>query len=130
MSRDYFGLRIPFLDHIGLVPGEMGNGVVTASLPLAREITNSRGEAQGGALMTALDFAMSAAVRSAHPDATGAATIDMNTSFLAPAVMDLVIEARCVKAGRSITFCEGEIRDVKGELVARATGTFKILRKS
>ena len=126
---DYFGLTIPFLDHIGLVAEKYGDGRATVRLPHRRELYNSRGEVQGGALMSALDFAMSAAARSASPDATGAATIDMNASFLAPAVSDLVIEARCVKAGKSIAFCEGEARDAKGELVARATATFKVFRK-
>jgi acyl-coenzyme A thioesterase PaaI-like protein len=37
-------------------------------------------------------------------------------------------EARCLRAGRSLAFCEGEIRDAAGELVAKAVGTFKLRR--
>ena len=129
MAIDYFGLTIPFLDHIGLVPVSMGEGKASARLPMRPELHNSRGEFQGGSIMSALDYTLSACVRASTPDATGAATIDMNTSFLAPAHTDLTIEARVVKAGRSIAFCEAEARDAQGELVARATGTFKIFRK-
>ena len=57
------------------------------------------------------------------------ATIDMNTTFLSPGTGDLVIEARCLRRGASIAFCEGDIRRADGELVARATATFKIIRR-
>jgi len=129
VARDYFGLTIPYLDHLGVEPVKMGDGKATARLPMRPELHNSRGEFQGGSIMSAIDFALSAAVRASSPDATGAATIDMNTSFLAPALSDLTIEARVVKAGGSIAFCEAEARDATGELVARATGTFKIFRQ-
>ena len=57
------------------------------------------------------------------------ATIDMNTIFLSPGTGDLVIEARCLRRGASIAFCEGDVRDKNGELVARATATFIIRRR-
>ena len=129
MATDYFGLTIPFLDHIGLVPVSMGEGRASARLPMRRELHNSRGEFQGGSIMSALDYTLSACVRGSSADAIGAATIDMTTSFLAPALTDLTIDARVVKAGGSIVFCEAEARDAAGELVARATGTFKIFRQ-
>lgn len=129
MATDYFGLKIPYLDHLGVVPVSMGDGKASARLPMRRELHNSRGEFQGGAIMSALDYTLSACVRASSPDAIGAATIDMTTSFLAPALTDLTFDARVVKAGGSIVFCEAEARDAKGELVARATGTFKVFRQ-
>jgi uncharacterized protein (TIGR00369 family) len=130
MATDYFGLTIPFLEHIGVVPLSSGKGRCMARFPLIREVMNSRGEFQGGALMAALDFAMSAAARSAYETDMGAATIDMNCSFIAPAKGDLAVEANVIKAGKSLAFCEGEIRDAQGELVARSTGTFRMLARS
>ncbi len=129
MARDYFGLTIPFLDHIGLEPVSMAGGRASSRLPMRPELHNSRGEFQGGAIMAALDFTLSACVRASAEDATGTATIDMTTSFLAPALTDLAIDARVVKAGGSIVFCEAQARDANGELVARATGTFKVFRR-
>ena len=127
---DYFGLRIPFLEHIGLIPVSLGGGKAAARLPMRKELQNSRGEFQGGSIMTALDYTLSAAVRSSTEGAIGAATIDMTTSFLAPALTDLAFEARVIKAGQSIVFGEAEARDASGELVARATGTFKVFRST
>ena len=129
MATDYFGLTIPYLDHLGVVPVSMGDGKASSRLPMRRELHNSRGEFQGGAIMSVLDFTLSACVRASAADVVGSATIDMNTSFLAPALTDLTIDARVVKAGGSIVFCEAEARDTKGELVARATATFKTFRK-
>lgn len=125
----HFDLHVPFIDTISLACESWGEGRARTRLPLRREITNSRGEAQGGSIMTALDFAMSAAARSAYADPVGAATIDMNTSFLAPALSDLVIDAACIKAGRALAFCEAEARDAKGHLVARGTATFKMIHR-
>lgn len=129
MATDYFGLTIPYLDHLGVVPVKMGDGKCTARLPMRSELHNSRGEFQGGAIMSVIDFALSAAVRASSADVAGAATIDMTTSFLAPALSALTIEARVVKAGGSIAFCEAEAFDAGGALVARATATFKIFRR-
>ena len=126
--QDYFGLTIPFMDYIGLVPEQIGPAYARTSLPWRRDLTNSRGDVHGGTLMSVLDFTLSAAARSADA-AVGMATIDMNTTFLSPGTGDLVIEARCLRRGASIAFCEGDVRDKNGELVARATATFKIIRR-
>jgi acyl-coenzyme A thioesterase PaaI-like protein len=39
-----------------------------------------------------------------------------------------VAEGRCVKAGKAIAFCEGEVLDEGGNLVAKALGTFRLRR--
>ena len=52
-------------------------------------------------------------------------TLDMQTSFIAPGRGILLAEGRVVRAGRSVVFCEGEVRTETGELVAKASGLFK-----
>ncbi len=79
--------------------------------------------------MSVLDFTLSAAARGSADGLEGMATIDMNTSFLSPGTGDLTIEGRCLRRGASIAFCEGDVRRADGELVARATATFKIIRR-
>ncbi len=121
---DYFGLEIPLMDYLGLIPESIDNGVARCRLPWRRELTNSRGHVHGGTMMSVLDFTLSAAARGKQAD-IGMATIDMTTSFMTPGLGDLVVEARCLRKGSSIAFCEGEIRDEKGQLVAKASATFK-----
>ena len=120
---DYFGLAIPFMSFLGLVPESIAPAYARTTLPWRQDLTNSRGDVHGGTLMSVLDFTLSAAARGS------AEAIDMNTTFLSPATGDLTIEARCLRRGASIAFCEGDIRRADGELVARATATFKIIRR-
>lgn len=126
--NDYFGLTIPLMDLMGLLPERVGPDFARTRLPWRADLTNSRGDIHGGTLMSVLDFTLSAAGRGGDP-ALGMATIDMNTSFMSPGTSDLIIEARCLKRGNSIAFCEGEIRSQDGELVARATATFKVIKR-
>jgi len=128
-QTDYFGLTIPFMHFIGLVPESIAPAYARTSLPWREDLTNSRGDVHGGTLMSVLDFTLSAAARGSADGTEGMATIDMNTSFLSPGTGNLVIEARCLRRGASIAFCEGEVLRADGELVARATATFKIIRR-
>lgn len=125
---DYFGVSIPLMEFLGVVPEHIEADRARTRLPWRAELTNSRGDVHGGTLMSVLDFTLSAAARASLERGISMATIDMTTSFLAPATTDLVIEARCLKIGRSIAFCEGEIFDANGQLVCKASGTFKVVR--
>jgi uncharacterized protein (TIGR00369 family) len=125
----YFGNRIPFLGHIGLVPDTMVPDRVVARMPFRPELTNSAGVVHGGAIMAALDFAMSVAARSSDPDNLLASTVDMRTSFIRAGQGDLVVEGRCLHRGRSIAFCEASARNEADEIVATASGTFKFATK-
>jgi uncharacterized protein (TIGR00369 family) len=126
----FFGNRIPFLTHIGVHPGEMTPDRVSAKLDFSASLANYGGYMHGGSLMSALDFAMSAVSRSSEPNDLTSSTIEMKTSFIRPALSDVDIEARCLHRGRSIAFCEATARDGEGELVASASGVFKLFRKA
>ena len=123
----YFGRDIPFLRHIGLRAESLDTDFCRTSLALDPTLVNSRGDVHGGTMMTALDFTLSAAARAHDIENTGAATIEMSTHFLLPARTDLIIEARCLRRGKSIAFCEGQVTNTKGDVVAVARGTFKLL---
>ncbi|TFL10051.1 PaaI family thioesterase [Pusillimonas caeni] len=127
-SPDYFGLSIPFMASIGLVPEHLTTELARTRMPHRPDLANSRGDVHGGALMSALDFTLSAAAR-AHEPGTGMATIDMTTHFLAPARGTVIFEARCLRIGASLAFCEGQARDEEGTLLATASATFKIVRR-
>ena len=126
-DRRHFGIVVPFLDTIGLVPVRWGDGRAASRLPWRDDLTNSRGDLQGGSLMTALDFTMSAAARAAYDAPMGAATVDMHSMFLATSRSDVVIEARCLRAGKTLAFCEAEVKDEKGEVMVRSSATFRMI---
>jgi uncharacterized protein (TIGR00369 family) len=127
-KTDYFGATIPLMEFLGLVPEHIEPGLARTRLPWRVQLTNSRGDVHGGTLMSVLDFTLSASARGDLEAGTSMATIDMTTSFFAPATGDLLIEARCLKRGRTIAFCEGEIRNASGDVVCKASGTFRVIR--
>ena len=126
-AMDYFGLHIPYMQFLGLVPETFTEEKVSTRLPWRPELLNSRGDVHGGALMSALDFTLSAAAR-AHARDCGMATIDMTTHFLRPAQGEVVIEASCLRLGATLSFCDGQALDAKGHVLATASATFKIVR--
>jgi len=126
-AERYFGIDVPFMEHIGLHPVALEDGRCCTLLAWQPALVNSRGDIHGGTMMSALDFTLSAAARSHDPLRLGAVTVDMTTHFYEAARSDLTIEARCVRRGRSIAFCEGEVRDAALTVVAVARAVFKLV---
>jgi uncharacterized protein (TIGR00369 family) len=126
--RDYFGLTVPFLDFIGVIPEYAQAGKARIRVDLRPELQNSFQVAHGGLTMTLLDFAMAAAAKSMHPLALGMITIDMTVSFMRPSTGILVVEGKLLKAGKSVNYCEAEMLNEAGEVTAKALGSFMLRR--
>ena len=75
--------------------------------------------------MSALAFTLRAGERVDDPLRCGAVTIDLTSHFLKRARSEVTMVGRCTKHGKSRTFCEGEIVDIAGTVVADARGVFK-----
>ena len=128
LDRDhrFFGVHVPFLAwhdvrSVRLVPGE-----VELELDLRPELMNSLDAAHGGVICTLVDVAMAAAARSDSPESR-VVTVDMSVQFMRPGTGTLKAIGRARKITRSLAFCEAEICDANGDLVARGTGVFKRL---
>ncbi len=89
---------------------------------------NSWDAVHGGATMTLLDIALAVALRSLDPHEHGAITVELKVNFVGPGLGTLVADGRCVHRGKTIAFCEGEVHDSSGKLVATASGTFMLRR--
>ena len=123
------GRPIPFASLLGVQRIEHGSGRAVLEVELVPDLLNSAGVAHGGVTMTILDIAMSVAARTKDPNGKFAVTVEMKTSFFAPAKGKLTVEADCLQLGGTLAFCEGEARDASGAVVARATGTFMVRRE-
>lgn len=123
---------VPFVDHLGFEVVEVGPGHCTMGATVRPELTNRWGVAHGGMLMTLLDVAMARAARSPlepeGPPQRSVVTVEMKTSFMRPGVGELRAHGRRLHQTATLAFCEADVRDVAGRLVAHATGTFKYLR--
>jgi uncharacterized protein (TIGR00369 family) len=121
----------PFLQHLGVQIIQAQEGRATVLLTLAERHMNSWQMTHGGVLMSLLDVAMAMAGRSLPAEPKGVVTVEMKTTFLqAAGVPGDQLEARGIAYHQSATmcFCEGEIW-LAGKLVAKASGTFKYLRR-
>ena len=118
---------IPFVKDLGIEFISAENGHAVLALDLAARHLNSWSVAHGGVLMTLLDVAMAVAGRSLDPTAGGGVTVEMKTNFLQPANAGtrLTASAHAYHRSSSLAFCDGEVRDADGRLVAKAMGTFK-----
>jgi uncharacterized protein (TIGR00369 family) len=92
------------------------------------EFRNPAGFIQGGILAAMLDDTMGPAVFAMTHGELYTATIDMNVSFLAPAkVGPLFGEAKVLQLGKTIAFIEGQLADIAGTLIARATTSARLV---
>lgn len=123
------GRKVPFADLLGIRVAHHQPGLARLEVDLRPEILNSFGNAHGGVVMTLADIALAVAGIT-QGKARGAVTVDLTVSFLGPAQGRLTAEGRCLRVGASLAFCEGEVRDAEGALVAKALGTFKLRRDS
>jgi uncharacterized protein (TIGR00369 family) len=121
-----FDISIPYAELLGIHRLSEAPGTVTAGLSVTPELMNSWHVAHGGAVMSLLDVTCGMSAKSLDPAANGATTVELKVNFLAAATGDLVAEGRAHRAGRSLVFVEGEVRDATGRIVAKATGTFKL----
>jgi uncharacterized protein (TIGR00369 family) len=125
--------EIPFLRALGARLVRAENGVAEIALSVAPDHENSWGVAHGGVVMTLLDVAMARAGRTMldHEgnDVLTAVTVEMKTSFFRPALGDLLARGRVLHRSTTMAYCEAELLDTKGQLVAKSLGTFKFLRR-
>jgi uncharacterized protein (TIGR00369 family) len=128
-AGSFFGLHLPFLELLGARADHWEHGRAVVSLELRKDLVNSWGFAHGGVLTSLLDVAMGAAAMTIDSHASGVVTVNLSVTFLRSGAGNLVAEGRLMKGGRSLVFCEGEVRDQAGEVVAKAVGTFKVKRR-
>lgn len=126
LSKEY-GTPLPFIDHLGVGRVHNHEGRALLALEIKPEHRNSWQAAHGGVIMTLLDSTMSLAARlHIHGAPGGILTIEMNAKFVSPGMGDrLTAEGKVIGGGRSTLFCEAEVRDEAGNLVAKGMGTLK-----
>ncbi|WP_341646038.1 PaaI family thioesterase [Thauera sp. SDU_THAU2] len=115
----------PFLDLLGAVDDGVGPGWARVALDPRPELTNMHGKVHGGVLMTLLDTTMARAAMARQGFRLSVVSIGVTTSFLRPGSGRLLVQARAIGGGRSTCFCEAEILDVEGRIVAKGVGTFR-----
>ncbi|MNF23337.1 Thioesterase superfamily protein [compost metagenome] len=124
-----FHIEVPFLDHLDILVDPTPEAPLLV-VDLERMHMNGGGQAHGGLIMTLLDMAMAAAARNGVGGGRSGVTVEMKTNFLRPGGSiggRLSARGKLRHATRSLAFCDGELLDAEGQLVATASGTFKFV---
>lgn len=121
--------QIPFLDKIGMRRVRVGGGEAVVTLELQPDLLNNHGAGHGGVVMTLLDSAMANAALSRVDFTREVVTIDMHIGFMRPSSGRLEATGRATGGGKSVCFCEAEVTDSTGEVVAKSMGTFRYRTK-
>jgi uncharacterized protein (TIGR00369 family) len=123
-----FGVRIPFVEHLGFTLERFDNGQSELHYTPQPEHLNSFAVTHGGATMTLMDVTMATAARSVQPD-MGVVTIEMKTSFMQAARGKLTGKGRLIHRTATLAFTEATIYDAESRACAHATGTFKYVKR-
>jgi uncharacterized protein (TIGR00369 family) len=125
----FFGIHVPFLSLLGLKAISLTPGQSEIAIDMREELGNHFQALHGGAIATLLDVAMATAGRSLHPE-VGVITVSMTTHFLSsPKEGRVTAKGKVQRAGRSLVYCEGEVLDAQGHLVATGIGTFMVRKE-
>ncbi len=127
MSAEKYGKDRPFAHLLGIERIPDADGRALVALDVRPELRNSWKAAHGGVIMSLLDSAMSLAARlHIHASPGGAVTLEMSAKFIRAGLGDrLIAEGKVIGGGKSTLFCEAEVRDEAGKLLAKGMGTFK-----
>lgn len=123
---DYFA---PWVQALGLQVESSGEGAVTLRLPQNPALSRVGDMLCGQAMMAASDTAMVLALIEHFGEFRPCTTVQLNSSFLKPlSNQDALVEARVLRAGKSLAFGEIDIRGATdGKSVSRATTTYALL---
>ena len=123
---EYFA---PWVQELGLRVEAFGAESVTLRLPQDARLSRVGGMLCGQAMMAAADTAMVLALVNQFGEFKPCTTVQMNSSFLRPlSNQDALVEARVVRAGKSLAFGEIDIRGANdGKSVSRASVTYALL---
>lgn len=123
---EYFA---PWVQDLALQVQSHDSGSVTLLLAQRPALSRVGGMLCGQAMMAAADTAMVLALIAQFGEFRPCTTVQMNTSFLKPlSGQDALVQARVLRAGKSLAFGEIDIRGaVDGKSACRATTTYALL---
>jgi uncharacterized protein (TIGR00369 family) len=125
-----FDIYMPFVELLGFRLVDKRDATARVAFEPKPEHFNSWKAIHGGAVMALMDVALSSACRALDDSCIGCLTVEIKVNFIGAATGPVTAEARAQRAGRSLLFSEGELRDPSGATLAKAVGTFKLIYPS
>lgn len=120
----------PFVSHVGMELREIEDDRALLALPFRDEVVTIGEMVHGGAISALVDTAAMAASWSAIEfDGTPplGTTVGLTVDFVsAGRAAELLADARVLRRGSSLCFCEVKVRPAGGDLVATGLVTYKL----
>ncbi|MCG6909215.1 MAG: PaaI family thioesterase [Deltaproteobacteria bacterium] len=117
--------RMPFWKLLGIEFMDVGKGWARMRLQFAEKLTSSLGIGHGGALFALADSAGSMALVTLMEKGEMVTTIEMKINYIKPFTGGFAVaEATILHCGKKTALGDVEIRDGKGILLAKGSGTF------
>ena len=115
----------PFVRHMGMRITDLAWGRATFEMTPAEFRLQPFGVVHGGNIATLIDSAAFwACYLSMDSDDDGLASVDLKLNYLAPARMEaLRSTGTLIKAGKTLSYAEADVRTDEGRLVAHGTST-------
>ncbi|MBL8766710.1 MAG: PaaI family thioesterase [Planctomycetes bacterium] len=118
----------PFNEKLGIRVRDESDGAVVLAVDANESFHNEVGAVHGGVAMFLLDGAMGRAACRTLTEGETCATVQISIQFIAALRGRIEARGTVTKRGRRIAFLEGTCVDETGKLVARAQGTWAILK--
>jgi uncharacterized protein (TIGR00369 family) len=119
----------PFVLHLGMRLESIEADHARLTMPYRAELATMGEVIHGGALSAIVDTAAMAASWSAH-DPSGplrGTTVGLSVDFVAAAQgQEVTADARVIRRGKSLCFCDVDVTDADGSLVAKGIVTYKL----
>jgi uncharacterized protein (TIGR00369 family) len=120
----------PFVLHLGMRLESIEPDRARLVLPYRGELATIGDVVHGGALSALVDTAAMAASWSAHEVEGGqlrGTTVGLSVDFVAAAQgQEVSADARVIRRGKSLCFCDVDVTDASGGLVAKGIVTYKL----
>jgi uncharacterized protein (TIGR00369 family) len=114
-------IKQPFDEFLGFEYNKVDDNNLQLRLPIQDLFVNSAGVVHGGVISSLCDVAMSNLIPANENGIQRALTVDLNVSFLKPAIGTyLIAKAQIEKQGRTLIHTECSIFNDKQELVAKS----------
>ena len=126
---DISHLPHPFAELIGFEVSERGEGVCVNRLTINEHHFNPHGVVNGAVVYALADTGMGGALSSLLEEGEICSTIEIKINYFRPALGgELTCETRVINKGSRTGVMESNVTNDEGKLIARAMGTFMILK--
>jgi uncharacterized protein (TIGR00369 family) len=117
--RESFALQ-QVMATLGIEISQLSPGAIELTMPFSSAYTQQHGFVHAGIIATALDSACGYAAFSLMPTDAGVLTVEFKISLMAPAQgRRFVFQARVVKPGKTLSFCEATALAIDGDAEPR-----------